>query len=67
MENRNYYLKNGEKLDRALEAVSNAFPCFIEREFIEMDHSKISIKSRVEDADAIDKALQKAYQGDNFN
>lgn len=67
MENRNYYLKNGEKLERALARVRDAFPCFIETEFIEMGYVKVSIKSRTEDADAIDKALQRAYQGDKFN
>ena len=67
MENRNYYLRRSAKLDKAIEAVSNAFPCFIETEPVEMDWVKVSIKSREEDAMAIDKALQKAYQGDNFN
>ena len=67
MENRAYYLRRGAKLDRALAEVRDTFPCFIETEPIKMDWVRVVIKSREEDTIAIDKHLQRAYQGRNFN
>lgn len=51
------FVPNTAILDFALEDITNAFPCFIEREFAEMDHSKISVACRDEDADAVGRRL----------
>lgn len=45
-----WYLKNSIYLDLAIEEIAEMIPCFITREFIEMDHSKIEIHFRTNDA-----------------
>ena len=45
-----YYIPNSLFLDLTIEAIANKVPCFIEREFIELDHSKVTIQFRAEDA-----------------
>lgn len=49
MENIVYFKQNSEDLDRALKFIKVAVPCFINREYIEMNYSKIEIIARVED------------------
>ena len=49
MEEKIYYIENTDELNDAMERIENDFPCFTEREFIEMDYSKITIKARTED------------------
>lgn len=53
-----YFVANGtENLDEAIEALENAIPCFITREYVEMDYSKIIINARVEDLAFVEKSL----------
>lgn len=51
------YLKNGAMLDTMLEEIEELFPCFTNREFCEMDFSKIEIKCRKEDSAVINRKL----------
>ena len=44
-----YYIENSWKLEIALEIVSVAIPCFVSREYVEMNYSKVTIHARVED------------------
>ena len=47
------YLMNTALLEDTLKCISNTFPCFINREYVEMNFSKVTITCRVEDADCI--------------
>lgn len=57
MVEKTYYINNSIELEEAIEYIQDTFPCFIEREFIEMDYSKIVINARAEDAEAINSKL----------
>lgn len=57
MTNKIYYVENTTELDNTLESIENTFPCFVEREYIEMDYSQINIKAREEDIVSIEKIL----------
>lgn len=52
-----YYIENSTELTDALEYIEETFPCFVERDFIEMDYSEVSIKAREEDFISIEKIL----------
>ena len=54
---RTYYLKNSQLLDDLLGFIGDTVPCFIEREFIEMDHSKVTLQFREADAPYITKQI----------
>lgn len=51
------YLKNTALLDEQLSYIRDAFPCFISREYVEMDFSQIVVICRDEDAYAIGTRL----------
>ena len=51
------YLKNGAMLDTMMEEIEELFPCFTQREFCEMDFSKITIKCLQEDGAMINRKL----------
>lgn len=51
------YAENVEALDAALEKIEMTFPCWVRREFIEMNYSKIEIKAREEDMASIERIL----------
>lgn len=51
------YLKNGAMLDAMMKEIEELFPCFTQREFCEMDFSKITIKCREEDRTVINRKL----------
>lgn len=57
MTNKTYYVENTNELDTALETIENNFPCFVEREFIEMNYSQIEINAREEDIASIERIL----------
>lgn len=40
-----YFIENTNALEDALEMLINAFPCFVEREFVEMNFSKITVRA----------------------
>lgn len=52
-----YYIENTNELNDAMDAIEQGFPCFTERELIEMDYSKITIKAREEDIKHIEEIL----------
>ena len=52
-----YYIENTNALDLAIDAITDTFPCFVDREFIEMNYSKITIKARTEDLASIEDIL----------
>lgn len=47
------YCENTEMLENALEKITDTFPCFIDRDFIEMNYSCLKITCRNEDAVSI--------------
>ena len=47
------YLMNTALLEDTLERICNTFPCFINREYVEMNFSKVTITCHAEDADCI--------------
>lgn len=57
MTTKTYYIENTNALDEALERIENDFPCFVEREFIEMNYSQIEINARNEDIVSIENIL----------
>lgn len=44
-----FYIQNKVALDMILESIKETIPCFINREYIEMDYSEVEIIARVED------------------
>ena len=52
-----YFIQNSNALDNALSVISTNFPSAIQRTFIEMDYSEISITARTIDFANIEKIL----------
>ncbi len=52
-----YYIENTLALELALENISDRIPCFVTREYIEMNYSKITIQARIEDFNSIDEVF----------
>lgn len=52
-----YYIENTSALELALEEISDKIACFVTREYIEMNYSKITIQARIEDFNAVDRVL----------
>lgn len=52
-----YYIENSAELTEALEEIEEFIPCWVEREFIEMDYSKVIIKAREEDLASVERML----------
>lgn len=53
-----YFVENTAPcLDEMLDLLIDTIPCFLEREFVEMDFSKITIKARVEDLRTVENFL----------
>lgn len=53
-----YFFDNRtENLDERLEELAAVIPCFIDREFIEMDWSKVTIQAREEDLATVERFL----------
>lgn len=57
MRTKTLYAENTNALDEALENITNNFPCFINRELIEMSYSEIEIRVREEDVASIERIL----------
>lgn len=57
MTTKTYYIENTAELDKVLEQIEEDFPCFVDRELIEMNYSEVSINARDEDISAIEKRL----------
>lgn len=52
-----YYIENSLELATALLSIEILIPCFIERNFIEMDYSKVVIIAKNEDIATVEKYL----------
>lgn len=52
-----YYIENSLELATALLNIEILIPCFIERNFIEMDYSKVVIIARNEDIATVEHFL----------
>ena len=52
-----YWIENTNELDDALAKITDTFPCFVDRELIEMNFSEIGIFARVEDIAGIERIL----------
>lgn len=52
-----YYIENSLELATAIITIETVIPCFIERNFIEMDYSKVRIYARNEDITTVEKYL----------
>lgn len=52
-----YYIENSLELATALLSIEILIPCFIERNFIEMDYSKVVIIARNEDIATVERFL----------
>lgn len=47
------FVQNTALLDFVLDEITDLVPCFIDREYVEMDCSRVKVTCRVEDADAV--------------
>ena len=52
-----YYIENSDNLENALNILRDTIPCFIDREFIEMNYSVVSIIARAEDLISVERML----------
>ena len=57
MTEKTYYIENSIELEEALEQIEQNFPCFVDRELIEMNYSRIIINAREEDIASIERML----------
>ena len=57
MTNKVYYIENSPELDEVIEKIENQFPCFLNRETIEMNYSIVEIVARNEDTASIENIL----------
>lgn len=57
MEKRVYFEENCADLEIALEFIKVAIPCFINREYIEMNFSKVEIITRAEDIAFVERMM----------
>lgn len=53
-----YFMANGTVLDETITLIINRFPCFVNREYVEMDYSKVTVTCRVEDSAAIQEQFE---------
>ena len=52
-----YYIENTNALEVALEKLSEKIPCFVTREYVEMNYSKVTIHARIEDLATVETLL----------
>ena len=48
-----YFMANGTILDETIALIIDRFPCFVNREYIEMDYSKVTVICRADDAASV--------------
>lgn len=51
------FVENGSGLDKVLDRIIEIFACFVEREYVEMDYSEVTITARIEDMPYIEDML----------
>lgn len=52
-----YFIENTNELEMVLEVLKEVIPCFIEREYVEMNFSEVTITARVEDFATVENYL----------
>jgi len=52
-----YYIENSATLDAVLADLAMVIPCFIYRDFVEMNYSEINVVARVEDLATVENYL----------
>ena len=52
-----YYIENTNKLEMILINLKEIIPCFIEREYVEMNFSEVTITARIEDFKTVENYL----------
>ena len=52
-----YWIENSNALDSTLEHIATTFPCWVNRKYVEMDYSAITIEARQEDMTSIENIL----------
>jgi len=52
-----YYIQNSIALEKVLETLKTVIPCFITREYIEMDFSEVEVIARTEDFKTVEDLL----------
>lgn len=57
MGKKTFYIANSEQLDEILLTLKDRIPCFINREYIEMDFSQVEIVARIEDWATVENYL----------
>lgn len=57
MGKKTFYIANSEQLDEILLALKDRIPCFINREYIEMNFSQVEIVARIEDWATVENYL----------
>lgn len=57
MGKKTFYIANSEQLDEILLTLKDRIPCFITREYIEMDFSQVEIVARIEDWATVENYL----------
>ena len=57
MEKRVYYRYNSVDLDIVIEHIKSGIPCFITREYVEMNYSKVEFIARAEDISYIQQLM----------
>ncbi len=55
-----YWMENTDTLDEALRTLTDIIPCFIKREYVEMNFSKVEIQAREEDLKTVEEKLASA-------
>lgn len=57
MVKRVYYIENSIAPEKVLETLKTVIPCFINREYIEMDFSEVEVIAREEDFRTVENLL----------
>lgn len=52
-----YYIENTVDLDATLELLKETIPCFINREYIEMNYSQVEITAKTKDFKTVEDLL----------
>ena len=52
-----WFIENSLELTNTLEKIKETFPCWVDRDLIEMDMSYVKVEARVEDIPAIERML----------
>lgn len=57
MRKKTFFIQNKIALDMILESIKETIPCFINREYVEMDYSEVEIIARAEDWTYVENML----------